>query len=164
MVNLDDLIRVAESVKEMQSSAVERTDELNRIADEYKELHKQLDRAIEMCRNQLDFLRGALDESKNQILGSFPASDVSLALREGTKTVDGLIRVLTNVNRWLTIKELTEIALGKGVSTKSKNPHRVFSSALSHENTRENPRVAFKEGKWGLPDWSPPSVYDDIPF
>ena len=75
---------------------------------------------------------------------------------DSKNTIDGLVAVLDAANQWMPIQDLTDMALIHGVRTTSANPSRVFSTALSNERSKENPRVVLHNNKWGLPHWNKP--------
>ena len=75
---------------------------------------------------------------------------------ETRNTIDGLVAVLDAANQWMPIQDLTDMALLDGVRTTSANPSRVFSTALSNERGKENPRVVLHNNKWGLSHWDRP--------
>lgn len=72
---------------------------------------------------------------------------------DSKNAIDGLVAVLETGKQWMSIQDLTKMALIHGVQTTSANPHRVFSTALSNERGKENPRVVLHNNKWGLPGW-----------
>ena len=97
------------------------------------------------------------DEILEKFWSIFPVSDYpkkgSGHSEETESMLDGLVRVLSQQNRWMGIKSLTAAALEGGVATSSELPHRVFSTVLSSEGSKENPRVKLQDGRWGLPGW-----------
>ena len=146
-VQLEGLRKLQEFVKEegaylrkLESQLDEEASALKALMDtmEFRilEAHKRMQRVVE------------------QDLAAYSAStDEPEPTGEKQKIIDVVVGILARDKRWMTVRELTTIALENGYQTKAKHPHRVFSSALSAEAKKPTAFVVHKYGRWGFPIW-----------
>ena len=141
-------------------------EELQQRIEEVKELREQIQIRIRLIKDLKEKHDAAWDrvtllmsEIKTSSDGELRASLFPLekgVSDETRNTIDGLVAVLDAANQWMPIQDLTDMALLDGVRTTSANPSRVFSTALSTERGKENPRVVLHNNKWGLSHWDRP--------
>ena len=115
-----------------------------------KELKEKLDAAYGRVALLVSKIKAASDEELRTILAPSVENGRS---SDSKSTIDSLVEVLEACHEWMSIQGLTQIALEFGVHTKSANPARVFSTALSNERGKDNPKVVLLNNKWGLPGW-----------
>ncbi len=141
-------------------------EELQKRIEVVRELREQIQIHIALIKDLKEKHDGAWDqvtllisEIKTNSDGELRACLFSLekGVSDETKnTIDRLVALLDAANQWMPIQDLTQMALIDGVRTTSANPSRVFSTALSNERSKENPRVVLHNNKWGLPHWDRP--------
>ena len=139
-------------------------EELQEQIEEVRSLREQLQAQVLRVRGLKEKLDAACDRvallmsgikstSDDELRASLIPSMENTRSDDSKNTIDSLVEVLEVCHQWISIQELTQMALKFGVRTSSANPHRVFSTALSNERGNENAKVVLHNNRWGLPGW-----------